>query len=68
VEKIIENAGKVTGKIGENLRAGLDFLPVAQDLVTIRRNVDLSAYVPDWSALEVGEGDRAALCELYGSL
>jgi DNA polymerase-1 len=68
VEKIIENAGKVTGKIGENLRAGLDFLPVAQDLVTIRRNVDLSAYVPDWSALEVGEGDRAALCELYRSL
>jgi DNA polymerase-1 len=68
VEKIIENADKVTGKIGENLRAGLDFLPVAQDLVTIRRNVDLSAYVPDWSALEVKACDRSALFELYQSL
>ncbi len=47
VENIIEHADEFGGKIGENLRASLDMLPVAKDLATIRTELDLGMGLDD---------------------
>jgi DNA polymerase-1 len=41
LENLIANADKITGKIGENLRASLDFLPLSKQLTTIKCDLDL---------------------------
>ena len=41
LEGVIANAGTIKGKIGENLRAALDQLPLSRQLATIRRDVPL---------------------------
>ena len=46
LENLIANADKITGKIGENLRASLEQLPLAKQLTTIKCNLDL-AYSTD---------------------
>ncbi len=47
LEKVIENADKVKGKIGENLRKALDKLPLSYELATIKVDVDLPYKVED---------------------
>jgi DNA polymerase-1 len=49
LDGVIENAAKVGGKIGENLRSALTHLPLSRQLVTIKTDV----------ALEVGPIDLA---------
>lgn len=41
LENVIENADKVTGKVGENLRAAVDKLPLSYQLATIKLDVEL---------------------------
>ncbi len=41
LESLIKNANEIKGKIGENLKAHLDKLPLSQQLVTIKTDVDL---------------------------
>jgi DNA polymerase I len=41
LENLVTNADKITGKIGENLRASLDQLPIAKQLTTIKCDLDL---------------------------
>ncbi len=41
LENVIKNADKFKGKIGENLRASLDFLPMSYQLATIKLDVQL---------------------------
>jgi len=41
LENLVANADKITGKIGENLRASLDQLPLAKQLTTIKCDLDL---------------------------
>ncbi len=41
LENLVANADKITGKIGENLRASLDQLPIAKQLTTIKCDLDL---------------------------
>jgi DNA polymerase-1 len=43
--QIVENAGQIKGKVGENLRDALSYLPLSQQLVTIKCDVPLS-YTP----------------------
>lgn len=43
---VIEHASEIGGKVGENLREALDFLPLAYELVTIKCDVDLSDVLP----------------------
>jgi DNA polymerase-1 len=43
LEEVMARSHEVGGKIGENLRAALDQLPLSQDLATIRREVELDA-------------------------
>lgn len=42
LENITNHAHDITGKIGEYLREGLNFLPLAKKLVTIKTDVELS--------------------------
>src|SRR6201999_72178 len=41
LDTVIANADKVTGKIGENLRAALRHLPLSRQLATIKTDVAL---------------------------
>lgn len=47
LDKVIENADKVKGKIGENLRAALEQLPLSYELATIKLDVELPQRVED---------------------
>ncbi|MDX1451031.1 MAG: DNA polymerase I [Oleiphilaceae bacterium] len=59
---VMEHADEVKGKIGENLRAALDTLPLSYELATIRTDLELPAHLED---IEHTEADRAALLALY---
>ena len=65
VEDIVEHAGEIKGKVGENLRASLDQIPLSKELVTIRRDVPVDVGPLD---LELCEPDTEALKTLYGEL
>jgi DNA polymerase-1 len=41
LDGVIAAAGQIKGKVGENLRAALDQLPLARELITIKRDVAL---------------------------
>ncbi len=47
LENLIANADKITGKIGENLRASLEQLPLAKQLTTIKCDLDLPYGISD---------------------
>jgi DNA polymerase I len=47
LDNLIANADKITGKIGENLRASLEQLPLAKALTTIKLDLDLAYSVED---------------------
>ncbi len=59
--QVIEHADEVGGKIGENLRAALDQLPLSRDLATIRRDLDMD-YEP--AKLKRMEVDNQSLLEV----
>ena len=44
---VMEHAGEIKGKVGENLQAALSQLPLSYDLVTIKTDVDLHAELLD---------------------
>jgi DNA polymerase-1 len=65
LDGVIEHADEIGGKIGENLRAALDDVHRARDLVTIRCDLDLGLGPDDLSRREP---DTEALRELYGRM
>lgn len=65
MEGLIENAGAIAGKAGENLRGGLDLLRLSRRLATIKRDVALDFGVED---LGRGEEDLDALLGLFREL
>lgn len=44
---VMEHASEIKGKVGENLRAALQRLPLSYDLVTIKTDVDLHTELSD---------------------
>ena len=62
LDGVMAAAPTMKGKIGENLRAALDRLPLNRDLVTIRTDVELEASP---STLALREQDVPVLTELY---
>ena len=62
LDAVIANADKVTGKIGENLRAALPRLPLNRQLVTIKTDVALDRGPAD---LHLRERHVDALRALY---
>jgi DNA polymerase-1 len=65
LDAIVANAGSIGGKVGENLRAALGWLPTAKRLVTVRTDGDLSAQLPHFDSLRVRPPDGARLRELF---
>jgi DNA polymerase-1 len=65
LDNIIKNADKITGKVGDNLRASLQQLPLAKQLATIKLDVDLNI---DLSNLQRKNPDNDALIHLYKEL
>ncbi len=47
LENLMANADQISGKIGDNLRASLDHLPLAKQLTTIRCDLDLPYTIED---------------------
>ena len=62
LEGVMAHADQIGGKIGENLRASLDFLPLSYELATIKRDVPLELGPEQ---LKLDEPDVAALRELF---
>jgi DNA polymerase-1 len=65
LDNLVANAAEVPGKVGENLRAGLDTLALSRQLATIRCDLDLPQ---DIESLVAGEPDIPALRTLYTRL
>ncbi len=62
LDDIMAKADEVGGKVGENLRASLDHLPLSRKLVTIKRDLDLGMSI---ESLKRGPADEKALREIY---
>ncbi|MBS0545213.1 MAG: DNA polymerase I [Proteobacteria bacterium] len=62
LDNLVANADKVGGKVGENLRKHLDFLPLGRTLVTVATDVALPVGLDE---LPAREDDKAALRALY---
>ena len=62
LDSLMARAGEVKGKVGENLRQALDWLPTGRQLITVKTDVALDAHPND---LKWGEEDKAKLEELF---
>ena len=65
LDEIVSHADEIGGKVGENLRTALPWLPTARTLVTLDRGLDLPVGVEDL-APEPEEADH--LVKLFGKL
>ena len=65
LDEIVARADEVGGKVGENLRRHLDFLPLGRKLVTVATDLDLGLGPTD---LVQREEDREKLVELFSHL
>ena len=65
LDEVISNADDIGGKIGENLRASLEQLPLSKQLTTIKCDVDTGL---KWKDLELFDPDADTLKELYTEL
>lgn len=60
LEAIIQDAANIKGKVGDNFRAALDYLPLAKKLVSIHCEVDLPITLDD---LNTQEQNKAMLTQ-----
>jgi DNA polymerase I len=65
LERLVANAAAITGKVGENLRAGLQTLELSRKLATIDSNLSLEC---DLESLVRREPNKERLRELYTRL
>lgn len=65
LKEIMEHADEIKGKVGENLRASLEILPVSYELATIREDVDLDVTPED---MTLSEPDNRFLLETFRDL
>ncbi|OIM97434.1 DNA polymerase I [Polynucleobacter sp. QLW-P1DATA-2] len=65
LDNLMANADQVKGVVGENLRATLDWLPQARQLITVKTDCDLSPHLPGLDDLHAKPEDAALLRELF---
>ena len=65
LDSVLAHAAEITGKVGENLRAGIDTVALSRRLATIRCDIELAV---DATGLVRRTPDVAALRELYTRL
>lgn len=66
LDNIMKNADDFGGKIGENLRASLEFLPLSYELVTIKCDLDIDVSPASLSFKEEKKQELANLYQKYG--
>ena len=62
LQAVMDHAEEIKGKVGENLRESLDFLPMSYQLATIKLDCDAGVEIDD---LIQGDPDSAALAAYY---
>ena len=68
LDALVARSAEVKGAVGEKFRAALDWLPQGRRLVTIKKDCDLSAFLPDLPAMEsiaLKHEDTPALLGFY---
>jgi DNA polymerase-1 len=66
LDNLIAHADRITGKIGENLRASLDQLPLSKQLATIKCEVELPYEIEDLMRMPVDSVELRALLSEFG--
>lgn len=62
LQAVMDHAEEIKGKVGENLRESLDFLPMSYQLATIKLDCDTGVEIDD---LIQGDADSVALAAYY---
>jgi DNA polymerase-1 len=62
LDAVIAHADDIPGKVGENLRESLGFLPMSYELATIKLDCDTGIRIDE---LHPGKSDSAALADYY---
>lgn len=62
LDAIMDHANEITGAVGDNLRAALDWLPMARKLITIRTDLSLDVMI---ESLAMRPRDVPALVQLF---
>jgi DNA polymerase-1 len=66
LDGVIENAHAITGAVGENLRAALEWLPKGRELITVKTDCDLANHVISFEETLVGRPeDKEALRNFF---
>jgi len=68
LDNLLQNASAIKGVAGENLRQAVEWLPTGRQLVTMKTDCDLSAYVaglPALDALHLAEPNKPELKNFY---
>ena len=66
LDNLMAHADQVKGKVGESLRASMEFLPIGRDLVTIRTDCDLPITLADLAVQAPDVDAVRALAERFG--
>ncbi|MBQ5962652.1 DNA polymerase I [Massilia sp. ZL223] len=59
LDGVVENAHSITGAVGENLRAALEWLPKGRELITVKTDCDLAGHVISFEETLVGRPEDA---------
>ena len=65
LDNLMANADQVKGVVGENLRASLEWLPQARQLITVKTDCDLSPHLPGLDDLHAKSEDAQLLRDLF---
>ena len=68
LDALVAHAGDIKGVVGENLRQSLDWLPRGRELLTIKTDCDLAAYIdglPALDAIPMGPQQTEPLQDFY---
>lgn len=65
IDAIIDNATKISGKVGENLRGHLGQLRLSRELATIKTDLDLDLSIADLALQPKNAEKIAQLCSRY---
>ncbi|MGZ8270202.1 MAG: DNA polymerase I [Methylophilus sp.] len=65
LDNIVANADSITGKVGENLRKALPWLPTARELITIRCDVGIQEKLSDLAPQPIDKVKLTALFDRF---
>jgi DNA polymerase I len=65
LEDVMAHAGEIGGKVGENLRAALDWLPKARQLVTVKTDCELAQWLQSLEDLALRSENQEELLKHF---